>query len=60
MSGSAEAFEVERVKTRLKDIRMSGDYDRFSCHIKGTAGDFYERRQRRGRSPPPAIRGHVI
>jgi hypothetical protein len=59
MSSSAIALEVERVKTRLKDIRMSGDDDRFSCHISGTAGDVYERRQRCGRSPPRPIRGHV-
>jgi len=52
MSGSAIALEMERVKIRLKDIWMSGDYDRVSCHIKDTAGDFYERRQSGGRSPP--------
>ena len=59
MSGSAIALEAERVKTCLKDIWMSGDNDRFSCHVKDTAGDFYERRQRCGRSPPRPIRGHV-
>jgi hypothetical protein len=59
MSGSAIPLEVERVKTRLKDIRMSGDDDRFSYHITGTAGDVTERRQRSGRSPPRLIRGHV-
>jgi len=53
MSGSAIALEVERVKTRLKDIWMSDDYDRLSYHTKGTARDFYERRQSCGRSPPP-------
>lgn len=59
MSGSAIALEVESVKTRLKDIWMSGDYDRLLCHIKGTARDFYERLQSCGRSPPRSTRGHV-
>jgi hypothetical protein len=59
MSGSVIALEVERVKTRLKDIWTSGDDDLFSCHINGTARDFYERRQSCGRSPPRPIRGHV-
>ena len=59
MSGSAIALEVESVKTRLKDIWMSGDYDRLSCHIKGTARDFYERLHRCSRSPPRSTRGDV-
>jgi len=59
MSSSAIALEVERAKTCLKDIWMSGDYDRFSCHINGTARDFCERLQCFGRSPPRPIRGHV-
>jgi hypothetical protein len=59
MSGSPLALEVDSVKTRLKDIRMSGDYDRLSCHIKGTARDLYERLQSCGRSPPRSTGGHV-
>ena len=59
MSGSPLALEVDSVKTRLKDIRMSGDYDRLSCHIKGTARDLYERLQSCGRSPPRSTRGHT-
>jgi hypothetical protein len=59
MSGSAIALEAEIVKIRLKDIWMSGDYDRLSCHTKGTARDFYERRHSCGRSPPHPIRGHM-
>jgi hypothetical protein len=59
MSGSVIALEVECVKTRLKDIWMSGDYDRLSCHIKGTARDFFERLQSGGRSPPCSTRGNV-
>jgi len=59
MLGRAIALEVERVKTRLKDIWVSGDYDRLSCHIKDTARDFYERLQSCGRSPPRPIRCYV-
>src|SRR6478609_2077909 len=43
MSTSALAPEVERMKTRLKNIWMAGDYDRFSRYMEGGARDFYER-----------------
>jgi len=43
MSTSALAPEVERMKTRLKNTWMAGDYDRFSRYMEGGARDFYER-----------------
>ena len=43
MFTSAITSEVESVKTRLKNIWMAGDYDRFSRYMEGSARDFYER-----------------
>lgn len=43
MSTSAIAPEVQSLKTRLKNIWMAGDYDRFSRYMEGGARDFYER-----------------
>lgn len=43
MSTSAISPEVESLKTRLKNIWMAGDYDRFSRYMEGSARDFYER-----------------
>ena len=43
MTTSALSPDVERVKTRLKNIWMAGDYDRFSRYMEGSARDFYER-----------------
>ncbi len=43
MSTSALSPQVETVKTRLKNIWMAGDYDRFSRYMEGGARDFYER-----------------
>ena len=43
MTTSALSPDVERVKTRLKQIWMAGDYDRFSRYMEGGARDFYER-----------------
>jgi SAM-dependent methyltransferase len=37
------AAETEGLKARLKDIWMSGDYDRFSRYMESSARDFYER-----------------
>jgi SAM-dependent methyltransferase len=42
MQTSAPAPEVVSVKTRLKNIWMAGDYDRFSRYMDGGARDFYE------------------
>jgi len=43
MSAIAVAPEVESVKTRLKNIWMAGDSDRFSRDMEGRARDFSER-----------------
>jgi ubiquinone/menaquinone biosynthesis C-methylase UbiE len=43
MSTNAISPEVESVKTRLKNIWMAGDYDRFSRYMENGARDFYER-----------------
>ena len=43
MIASAISPEVESVKTRLKNIWMAGDYDRFSRYMESSARDFYER-----------------
>lgn len=43
MSISALSPHVEILKTRLKNIWMAGDYDRFSRYMEGDARDFYER-----------------
>jgi ubiquinone/menaquinone biosynthesis C-methylase UbiE len=43
MLASAIAPEVESVKTRLKNIWMVGDYDRFSRYMEHSAREFYER-----------------
>ena len=45
MSTSVLSPELERAKTRLKDIWMAGDYDRFSRYMEGGARDFYGRLQ---------------
>ena len=43
MSTSALSPEVDSLKTRLKQIWMAGDYDRFSRYMEGGAREFYER-----------------
>ena len=43
MSTSALSSQVETLKTRLKNIWMAGDYDRFSRYMEGGAREFYER-----------------
>jgi SAM-dependent methyltransferase len=43
MNGTAILPEVASVKTRLKNIWMAGDYDRFSRYLESSARDFYER-----------------
>lgn len=43
MTHSAPSPEVESLKTRLKNMWMAGDYDRFSRYMEGNARDFYER-----------------
>ena len=43
MTTSALSPDVESVKTRLKQIWMAGDYDRFSRYMESGARDFYER-----------------
>lgn len=43
MTHSTPSPEVESLKTRLKNIWMAGDYDRFSRYMEGNARDFYER-----------------
>jgi 2-polyprenyl-3-methyl-5-hydroxy-6-metoxy-1,4-benzoquinol methylase len=45
MSTIALSPEVESLKTRLKNIWMAGDYDRFSRYLESSARDFYERVQ---------------
>ena len=43
MAPSALSPEVENLKTRLKNIWMAGDYDRFSRYMESGAREFYER-----------------
>jgi len=43
MTTTAITPEVESLKTRLKQIWMAGDYDRFSRYMEGGAREFYER-----------------
>ncbi len=43
MSISSISPDVESVKTRLKNIWMAGDYDRFSRYMETSAREFYER-----------------
>ena len=43
MAESPPPMEIERVKTRLKDIWTGGDYDRFSRYMERGARTFYER-----------------
>lgn len=43
MFTSALSPDVENVKTRLKQIWMAGDYDRFSRYMEHGAREFYER-----------------
>lgn len=43
MFTSALTPELESLKSRLKNIWMAGDYDRFSRYMESGARDFYER-----------------
>jgi hypothetical protein len=43
MSAITVAPEVESVKTRLKDIWIGGEHDRFSRYMEGSTRDVYER-----------------
>jgi SAM-dependent methyltransferase len=43
MPASAVSQDVERLKGRLKNVWMAGDYDRFSRYMENGARDFYER-----------------
>jgi ubiquinone/menaquinone biosynthesis C-methylase UbiE len=43
MGLSAIASEMTSVKTRLKNIWMAGDYDRFARYMEAGAREFYER-----------------
>src|SRR5574342_400144 len=43
MTVNALSPDMETVKTRLKQIWMAGDYDRFSRYMESGARDFYER-----------------
>lgn len=43
MSTSALSSEQDNLKTRLKQIWMAGDYDRFSRYMESGAREFYER-----------------
>jgi SAM-dependent methyltransferase len=43
MSTSTVTPEMENLKTRLTNIWMAGDYDRFSRYMEGSAREFYER-----------------
>ena len=43
MSTRAISSEVETMKIRLKNIWMTGDYDRFARYMESGARDFYER-----------------
>ncbi|MDN5943014.1 MAG: class I SAM-dependent methyltransferase [Nitrospira sp.] len=43
MTHSASSPEMEGLKTRLKNIWMAGDYDRFSRYMEGNVREFYER-----------------
>lgn len=45
MSAITVAPEVESLKTRLRNIWMAGDYDRFSRYMESSARDFHERLQ---------------
>ena len=40
MPTSTISFEVESLKTRLRNIWMADDYDRFSRYTEGSARDF--------------------
>lgn len=40
---NAAVGEMDRLKTRLKEVWMAGDYDRFSRYMEGSAREFYER-----------------
>jgi SAM-dependent methyltransferase len=40
---NAAVGEMDRLKTRLKEIWTAGDYDRFSRYMEGSAREFYER-----------------
>jgi ubiquinone/menaquinone biosynthesis C-methylase UbiE len=40
---SAAVGEIDSIKARLKEIWTSGDYDRFSRFMEGSAREFYER-----------------
>src|SRR5579884_2184433 len=43
MSTSTLSTDVTQVKTRLKQIWMAGDYDRFSRYLEAGAEEFYDR-----------------
>ena len=43
MAPSTPSPEMERLKIRLKNIWMAGDYDRFSRYMEGNVREFYER-----------------
>ena len=43
MTVNALSPDLETVKTRLKQIWMAGDYDRFSRYMESGAREFYER-----------------
>ena len=43
MSTRAISSDVETMKIRLKNIWMTGDYDRFARYMESGARDFYER-----------------
>lgn len=43
MTTDVQVPEMERVKTRLKQIWMAGDYDRFSRYMESGAREFYGR-----------------
>ena len=43
MATGAMAVEMDTLKSRLKNIWMAGDYDRFSRYMEGGAREFYER-----------------
>ncbi|MBH0182919.1 MAG: SAM-dependent methyltransferase, partial [Nitrospira sp.] len=40
---NAMVGEMDGITTRLKEIWIAGDYDRFSRYMEGSAREFYER-----------------
>jgi hypothetical protein len=59
MTVSARTPEMECLKSGLKQIRTTGESNRFSRYINGTVRTFYERLRSCGRSPPRRIGCHV-